>query len=144
MKKLLLVATAALFALPTAAMASEQGTKGDCEQPPAEVAQDPCADVSVGIRIAERPRGDHDKTQAVEVIATNSAGVPAQLVVTYQSNRTNSQPRTIISVPVAGGGGYGATFDVPRWRFVDGQVVAKLYCSTHVPTTDLGLSLALA
>jgi hypothetical protein len=100
--------------------------------PPVDDSLETCPANSVALRIAER-RPRHDpKFQTVTVTATNlntdtGGALDATLVVTYQANRGSSLARVITSVEVADGSStYSATFDVPRFRDVDGRVVATL------------------
>ncbi len=133
----------ALGAIPASASHPEPCDGQDLrhqECPPPPPRDGGCPPISAVLRIEEGTRATGD-AQVVTVTAangnldTNAGAYDAQLVVSYEVNRIFSQEQTILASFVAdGGGSFGASFEVPRFRRVTGLVRATI--------EDVGCDLA--
>jgi hypothetical protein len=124
------VVALAVIALAIPASATGNGQcKKHCPEPPPEPIEQVRCDTSAALRIAERDLPLDPNTHEVVVEATNTNAAPSQrvqLVVTYEANRISAQPRVILARSLFGGDVVQVSFMVPRWRDVDGQVVATI------------------
>jgi hypothetical protein len=132
MRTRILTATAVLVAVlclagPALATGGNE-CKKHCPPPPAEPIEQVRCDTTAALRIVERDLPNDPATQLVTVEATNTnaATQTATLVVTYEANRISGVEHVLFVAHLRGGDVVQTTIEVPRWRDVDGQVVASI------------------